>query len=50
MLHKLGCMHWQRMAEHTVIIQDAAEESDCDSDGEPISDRCSDRQTWVGLL
>ena len=30
MLHKLGCMHWQRMAEHTVIIQDVAEESDCD--------------------
>jgi len=27
-------MHWQRMAEHTLVIQDAAQESDCDSDGD----------------
>ena len=27
-------MHWRKMAEYTRVIQDAAQESGCDSDGD----------------
>ena len=42
-------MHWQKMAVHAEVIHDAAEESDYDSDGEPVSDGSSDSQTWIWL-
>ena len=38
-------MHWQKMAEQVAAIQNAAEESDCDSDIGSISNRPSDSQT-----
>ena len=52
--------HWDalaEMAEHTLVIQDAAEESDCDSDGDLLvidvvigrlgSDSCECRLTQL---